>query len=97
ATLQRSGAWVLHTNTTAAAAWIKTEMHSFLAAMGGTSSFKDRFLNVLVQFVSISFDPAQESSLRAIKSDNSLPKGVIAKAHWIKPVHHRQEGQRVAH
>jgi hypothetical protein len=46
ATVQRSGAWVLHTNTTEAATWIKTEMNSFLAAMGGTSSFKDRFLNV---------------------------------------------------
>jgi hypothetical protein len=57
ATLQRSGAWLLHMNTTAAATWLKAEMNLFLAAMGGTSSFKNRFFNVLVQFVPISFDP----------------------------------------
>ncbi|KAJ7347956.1 hypothetical protein DFH08DRAFT_699083 [Mycena albidolilacea] len=97
ATLQRSGAWLLHLNTTAAATWLKAEMNLFLAAMGGTSSFKNRFFNVLVQFVPISFDPTREGNLRGVENDNALPKGTLAKVHWVKPAHRRHEGQKVAH
>jgi hypothetical protein len=97
ATSQRSGAWLLHMNTTTAATWLKAEMKFFLAAMGGTSSFKNRLFNVLVQFVPISLDPEREGNLRVVENDNSLPKGVLTKVHWVKPIHRRHEGQRVAH
>jgi hypothetical protein len=97
ATQQHSGAWLLHMNTTAAASWLKAEMQRFLAAMGGTSSFKDRLLNVLVQFVPVSFDPTQAGNLRVVESDNSLARGVLTKVQWLKPMQRRHEGQRVAH
>jgi hypothetical protein len=97
ATQQRSGAWLLHMNTAAAAVWLKAEMPLFLSAMGGTSSFKDRLMNVVVQFVPVSFEPDQSGSLRAVEGDNPLLRGAFAKAHWIKPVQRRYKGQRVAH
>ncbi|KAJ7342650.1 hypothetical protein DFH08DRAFT_811721 [Mycena albidolilacea] len=85
----------LNLNTTAAATWLKAEMNLFLAAMGGTSLFKNRFFNVLVQFVPISFNPTREGNLCGVKNDNALPKGTLVKVHWVKPAHRRYEGQKV--
>ncbi|KAJ7042935.1 hypothetical protein C8F04DRAFT_945129, partial [Mycena alexandri] len=94
---QRSGAMVLHMNTTEAADWLKANMEAFLASLGGTSVFKDRLYNVVAQFVSLSFDPSQDGALHIVEGDNNLPSGALAKMHWIKPAERRSPGQKVAH
>ncbi|KAJ7346401.1 hypothetical protein DFH08DRAFT_701205, partial [Mycena albidolilacea] len=72
-------------------------MDNFLEAMGGTSSYKERLYNVVVQYVPVTFDPAGRGTLDVVATDNGLPKGALAKARWIKPIERRKHGQRVAH
>jgi hypothetical protein len=95
--VQRNGAVMLHMNTTAAANWLKANMDRFLAAMGGTSIYKERLYNVMVRYVLVSFDPALDGALHVVENDNNLPTGTLLKARWVKPVWLRREGQRVAH
>ncbi|KAJ7171590.1 hypothetical protein C8R43DRAFT_845499, partial [Mycena crocata] len=97
ASKQRSGPVVLHLNSVEAATWLKTKMPQFLAAMGGTSIYKQRLLNVVVEFVLVSFDPSRDGALHVVESDNGYRKGSILKARWIKPVERRRDGQQVAH
>ncbi|KAJ7762505.1 hypothetical protein B0H16DRAFT_1311730, partial [Mycena metata] len=97
ATLQRSGSVLLHTSSTEAATWLKANIESFLSCMGGTSIYKERLLNVVAQYVPVSFDPSQDGALRILESENNIPSGVLAKARWIKPVAQRNRGQKVAH
>ncbi|KAK6971538.1 hypothetical protein R3P38DRAFT_3242282 [Favolaschia claudopus] len=97
ATRNRSGGWILHLNTTAAATWLKKEIEDFLAAMGGTSVYKERFLSVVVQFVPVSFNPTERGALQAIEADNGLQSGSFGNARWIKQPWRRHDGQRVAH
>ncbi|KAJ7433457.1 hypothetical protein B0H11DRAFT_1758944 [Mycena galericulata] len=97
ATPQRSGAVLLHLNTKQAADWIKDNMSGFLAALGGTSVYKERLLNVVVKYVPVSFDPSRDGALHEVEGDNGLPSGTLVKARWIKPVEQRREGQKVAH
>ncbi|KAJ6470039.1 hypothetical protein C8R47DRAFT_918274, partial [Mycena vitilis] len=91
------GALLLHMNTAAAASWITEHIEAFLSAMGGTSIFKERLTNVVVEFVPVTFDPTMESALRAVEADASYPRGALKKARWIKPIQRRREGQQVAH
>ncbi|KAJ7158434.1 hypothetical protein C8R46DRAFT_872348, partial [Mycena filopes] len=95
--LQRGGALLLHMDTASSAQWIKTNMDRFLAAMGGTSVYKERLYNVVVEFVPVSFDPTKRGALHVVESDNNLPEGSLAKARWIKPPQQRRSSQRVAH
>ncbi|KAJ6561060.1 hypothetical protein DFH09DRAFT_921379 [Mycena vulgaris] len=97
ATIQRSGAVLLHLNSEAAAEWLKQDMPSFLSAMGGTSIYKEHLLNVVVEYVPVSFDPSQDGALHVVEGDNGLPSSTLVKARWIKPVGQRREGQKVAH
>ncbi|KAJ7711654.1 hypothetical protein DFH07DRAFT_763435, partial [Mycena maculata] len=95
--MQRSGAVLLHMDSAASATWIKANMPAFLAAMGGTSAFKDRFANVVVQYVPVSFDPSLDGALQILESDNGMQKGNLGSTRWIKDPSRRRTGQRVAH
>ncbi|KAJ7760949.1 hypothetical protein B0H16DRAFT_1312518, partial [Mycena metata] len=97
ATLQRSGSLLLHLDSSASAKWIKDNIEAFLAGLGGTSVYKQRFYNVKVQYIPVSFDPASQGVRRAVEDDNKFPKGSLAKAWWLKPPHRRHAQQRVAH
>ncbi|KAJ7138703.1 hypothetical protein C8R43DRAFT_893174 [Mycena crocata] len=72
-------------------------MTLFLAAMGGTSSYKQRLLNVVVEYVPVTFDPNRDGALHVVEGDNGYRSGSILKARYIKPVERRREGQTVAH
>ncbi|KAJ7021658.1 hypothetical protein C8F04DRAFT_972372, partial [Mycena alexandri] len=97
ATLQRSGSVLLHMNSTDAATWLKANMPSFLLEMGGTSVYKERLLNVVVQYVPVSLDPTQDGALRVLESENNLLSGSLVKVRWIKPIAQRHAHQKVAH
>ncbi|KAJ7118526.1 hypothetical protein C8R43DRAFT_901320, partial [Mycena crocata] len=94
---QRSGPVVLHLNSMEAATWLKENMAPFLAAMGGTSSYKQRLLNVVVEYVPVTFDPNRDGALHVVEGDNGYRSGSILKARYIKPVERRRKGQTVAH
>jgi hypothetical protein len=94
---QRSGSVLLHMNTSAAATWLKTNIDAFLEAMGGTTAYKERLANIIVQYIPVSFDPELDGALRTIEDDNNLPRGTLASARWIKPAQRRNAGQKVAH
>ncbi|KAJ7347817.1 hypothetical protein DFH08DRAFT_698719 [Mycena albidolilacea] len=91
------GAALLHMNDEAAVSWLKANMDDFLRHMGGTSVYKECLCNVVLQYVPVTFDPTAKGALEVVGNDNSLPRGVLTKARWIKPLERRREGQRVAH
>ncbi|KAJ7140152.1 hypothetical protein C8R43DRAFT_892801, partial [Mycena crocata] len=70
---------------------------SFSRCNGGTSVYKQRLYNVVVQYVSVLFDPSQDGALHSVEGDNNIPRGALTKAHWIKPPERRYVGQKVAH
>ncbi|KAJ7117898.1 hypothetical protein C8R43DRAFT_901794, partial [Mycena crocata] len=93
----RKDSVLLHLKSTLAADWLRANIPFFLTAMGGTSVYKQRLYNVVVQYVLVSFDPNQAGALQVVEGDNNLRSGSLAKAHWIKPPGRRYVGQRVAH
>ncbi|KAJ6569116.1 hypothetical protein B0H19DRAFT_938412, partial [Mycena capillaripes] len=94
---RRENAVLLHMNTSAAASWLKSNMEAFLAAMGGTSVYKESLTNVVVQYVPVSFDPALDGALRVVEDDNGFRRGAVASAKWIKAPELHHAGQKVAH
>ncbi|KAJ7707388.1 hypothetical protein B0H17DRAFT_1191894 [Mycena rosella] len=97
AVIQRSSAVLLHLDSAASAEWVRANKAAFLASFGGTTAFKDRFLNVLAQYVPLSFDPSQDGALHVLESDNNLPCGELGKTRWIKAPTQRRPGQKVGH
>jgi hypothetical protein len=59
--------------------------------------YKERLCNVVLQYVPVTFDPTAKGALEVVGNDNSLPRGVLTKVRWIKPLERHREGQRVAH
>ncbi|KAJ7123396.1 hypothetical protein C8R44DRAFT_543311, partial [Mycena epipterygia] len=80
-----------------AADWLKENIEEFLAAMGGTSIFKQRHLDVFVEFVPVTFEPGKSEAHRTVEENGGLNEGDLAASNWVKRVHRRKEGQRVAH
>ena len=97
-TLLRNGGLLLELNSDEAAQWLKSEdvLERFLENLGSGASIKNRTYQVIVHFVPISFDPANEEHVRGYEEHNNIQSGSIAKAEWIKPVKDRKAGQKVA-
>ncbi|KAJ7164003.1 hypothetical protein C8R43DRAFT_879442, partial [Mycena crocata] len=93
----KGNAALLHMQSAEAAKWLQDNMSSFLSSMGGTTVFKERLHNVVVEYVSVTFDPSRDGALHNVESDNNIQRGGLAKAKWIKPPARRYEGQKVAH
>ncbi|VDC03410.1 unnamed protein product [Peniophora sp. CBMAI 1063] len=58
---------------------------------------KEQLYNTMVQFVPLTFKPADADSLREMEQANGLPERSIARAQWIKPVERRKNTQMCAH
>ncbi|KAJ7138922.1 hypothetical protein C8R46DRAFT_921775, partial [Mycena filopes] len=84
-------------NSTEAASWLKDNVQTFLSKMGGTSVYKERLLNVVAQYVPVSFDPDVAGALQNLERANNLPPGSLVKGRWIKPIGQRYPNQKVAH
>ena len=97
-TLLRNGGLLLELNSDEAAAWLKSEdvIASFLENVGSGTSIKNRTYQVIVQFVPVAFDPANDEQVRTYEEHNNITSGSVAKMEWIKPVKDRKEGQKVA-
>jgi hypothetical protein len=93
----RVGAVLLHMNNEAAVFWLKANMDNFPRHIGGISVYKENLCNVVLQYVLVTFDMIAKGVLEVVRNDNSLLKGVLTKARWIKSLERRREGQQVAH
>ena len=97
-TLLRNGGLLLELNTDEATLWLKSDeiINRFLENLGSGASVKNRTYQVIVQFVPVSFDPADDKHIKAFEEHNNIAEGSIAKAEWIKPAKDRKLNQKVA-
>ena len=96
--LLRNGGLLLELNSDEAAQWLRSDgvITSFLENLGSGASIKNRTYQVLVQFVPVTFDPADDEHVRGFEENNGITNGSIAKMDWIKPKKDRKVGQKVA-
>jgi hypothetical protein len=99
AQILRGGAVLYQLSSPAAAEWLRKGdvMKAFLEKLGGTSVYKNRLLNTVVEYVPTSFDPMSLGALEGVEKANGLSTGAIVSARFIKPTHLRSAGQRTAH
>lgn len=99
AQILRGGGVVYQLSSPAAADWLRKEdvMKAFLEKLGGTSIYRNRLMNTVVEYVPTSFDPTSLGALEELEGANGLPTGTIVSARFIKPPHLRSIGQRTAH
>jgi hypothetical protein len=94
-----NGGLILQFNTKEAAEWFRQPKitTSILPRIDSLAMLKDRTFQILVPRVPVIFDPSSEDSLCKLKEQNSINKGGICKACWIKPTYRRSLGQCAAH
>ena len=51
---------------------------------------------MIIQFVPVQFNPADDEQVRTYEELNNIPIGSILKAEWIKPIQDRKPNQKVA-
>ena len=95
----RGDTLLLQLNTKPAAEWLRDPIieAKFTKKFANDSYFVDRKYNILIPRTPITFDPANEASIREIEEGNNLGPHEIVKAKWIKPVNKRREGQTHAY
>jgi hypothetical protein len=95
----RSGAVLYQIPSPAAAEWLRKEdlMAAFLEKLGGTSVYRNRLVNTVVEYVPTSFDPQSLGALEGVEKANGLLVGAIVSARFIKPPQLRSAGQCTAH
>ncbi|KAF7312977.1 RNA-directed DNA polymerase from transposon X-element [Mycena kentingensis (nom. inval.)] len=93
----KGGAVLLRLNTPAAADWIRANASAFASGMGSGAAFKERYYNLILEFVPKTFDPRDNASLRALEEDNNLSEGAVASARHLKPTEKHHPTQKVAH
>jgi hypothetical protein len=86
-------------NSKEAAIWIREPSNEvmFADAFSKGAHIQEREYILIVPRVPLTFDPENPVHLREIEETNSLPKLIICKACWIKPVECRRKGQTLAH
>jgi len=96
--LLRNGGLLLELNSDEAANWLRSDgiITSFLGNLGSGASIKNRTYQIIVQFVPVTFDPANDEHIRGFEENNDIAIGSIAKMDWIKPKKDRKNGQKVA-
>jgi hypothetical protein len=94
----QSGAVIYTLDATASADYLRREdvMRSFMDHFGGSSALHVRAYQVVVEHVPVAFNVASTGALRRVEEASELPPRAVYEARWIKPVHLRSAGQRVA-
>ncbi|KAJ7729998.1 hypothetical protein DFH07DRAFT_969314 [Mycena maculata] len=90
----RSGAVLFHLNSVSAADWIRApqRMAAFLSELGGTAVYKPRLYSVVVEFVPTTFNPGLENTFHVIEDTNSIDRGELVQARYIKAPERRYAG-----
>ncbi len=98
AKVQSHGDVVFTFSTIAAARWI-VRPHvatAFSRKMGMEARIVERLYRLVVEGVPVGFEPHSAAGLRALEEVNSMEKGSLSRADWIKPPEKRHPGQRTA-
>jgi hypothetical protein len=94
-----NGSILLQTDSEETATWLKRGevTKQFVDNLGGTSVFKPRQLQTVVEFVPVAFDPETAGALRGVEAASGLALGSISSARYFKPAHRRTPRQTTAH
>jgi hypothetical protein len=94
----QSGAVIYTLDATASANYLRQEavMRAFMDHFGGSSSLHVRAYQLVVEHVPIAFNVTSMDALHRVEEASELPARAVYEARWIKPVHLRSAGQRVA-
>ncbi|KAJ7506322.1 hypothetical protein B0H11DRAFT_2219650 [Mycena galericulata] len=81
------------------ASWVKSPsvMEKFVAALGGSCVYRPRRLEMVAEMVPIETRIEDGGTWRLVEKESGLKEGDIVGARWIKALHHRAFGQKVAH
>ncbi|KAF8227499.1 hypothetical protein L208DRAFT_1379717 [Tricholoma matsutake] len=81
-----------------AAEWLKggEVMKAFIAKMGSTADYRAQTYEVVVDWVLTTLNMGQMGALESIEQASGLQTAAIHEAWWIKPIHLRAPGQRMA-
>ncbi|KIJ39725.1 hypothetical protein M422DRAFT_78365, partial [Sphaerobolus stellatus SS14] len=71
--------------------------HNFMNLYSTQATVKPRLYPVIVERVSISFNPDANANIRELEDSNSIENGEVDRARWIKPPARRDANQRAAH
>ncbi|KAH7917854.1 hypothetical protein BV22DRAFT_1025631, partial [Leucogyrophana mollusca] len=95
----RSGGILYEMNSETSAKWLnnKEARSRFLEHFGPDAIVREHLLQVVVEYVPTTLDVNSPTSLTETVRKSGLQEGDIAKARWIKPLHHRSPNQRTAH
>lgn len=91
---------IIYTCTNEAVAeWLKQPPNRsiFLANFSCLMQFLDTQCPILVEYVPVSFNPANPDILREVETSNLLDPGSLRLSRWIKPLARRTQNQRTAH
>jgi hypothetical protein len=94
----RGGA-ILTTETEEAARWLKAEivMDQFAGKLGGALQARADMCMLIAEYVPVSFTPKLFTAFTQVERENSLTKGSIREARYIKQAHRCKKNQCSAH
>ena len=64
---------------------------------GGSARLVDKYFQVVVCFLPVTFRDALVEAIPRVENDNRLASGSIAKCKWLKAPKHWSQNQRFAH
>jgi hypothetical protein len=74
--------------TVQVATWLRNTQtrEKLLTHLNLPAEMKDHYYSIIVPYIPISFNVANDDSLNAIERDSGLPSNSIVSARWIKPL-----------
>ncbi|KAF8806929.1 hypothetical protein BYT27DRAFT_7100428, partial [Phlegmacium glaucopus] len=95
---QASGDIIYEMNLSVAAEWIKEKevMTLFIGEMGSTVDFRAQTFEVVFDWVPTSFKLEHKETWASVELASGIRGTAIHEARWIKPLHMRSPGQRIA-
>lgn len=99
AKILRNGGVILEMATEETAEWIRSEKgrKEFEAGFGASAAVKERTYCVVVGFVPVELKDTLEEAIPSIEKENSMERGTIARARWMRSPQHWRRDQNTAH
>ncbi|RDX40669.1 hypothetical protein OH76DRAFT_1459431 [Lentinus brumalis] len=93
-----NGGVIYEFESAGSAAWVKRDgiLEDFQRGLGVGAQVKPRYYRVVAEYVPVAFDPGNPYDVTMVESDNSITRGNMVAARWIKSPEKRAPGQRVA-
>ena len=94
-----NGGVILMMKTIEAAAWLRNPgvIGRFTEKMGGTATASATLYMIVAEYVPVSYSPEGYKVNAAVEENSGLNRGAIQEVRYIKQIHRRAQGQRMAH